>query len=87
MNKKQFDDAVRINRSIEHYEEMKCTLKSTFDSLCHDKTTDHAEVLVRLIYELMGKPKGDSVVYMFVNHFTMKIDGFISELRKEFEEL
>ena len=80
MNKKQFDDAVRINRSIEHYEEMKCTLKSTFDSLCHDKTTDHAEVLV-------GKPKGDSIVYMFVNHFTMKIDGFISELRKEFEEL
>ena len=37
--------------------------------------------------EYMGKPKGDSVVYMFVNHFTMKIDGFISELRKEFEEL
>ena len=47
MNKKQFDDAVRINRSIEHYEEMKCTLKSTFDSLCHDKMTDHAEVLGR----------------------------------------
>jgi len=87
MNKELFDQAVRINQSIEHYEKMKLTLKNTYESLCHVKSADDAEKLSKLILELMEKPKGDSLVFMFVSHFTMKIDGFITNLRKEFEEL
>ena len=82
-----FDRAVRINHTIEHYEEMKSTLNSTFESLCHVKSADDAEKLSKLILELMEKPKGDSLVFMFVSHFTMKIDGVITNLGKEFEEL
>jgi hypothetical protein len=51
------------------------------------KSADDAEKLSKLILELMEKPKGDSLVFMFVSHFTTKIDGFINNLRKEFEEL
>ena len=46
-----------------------------------------AQKLANLIYELMEKPKGDSVVNSFVNHFYMKYDEWIKELHKEFEEL
>lgn len=87
MNKRTFEHAKRINQSIEHYEKMKSTLNSTFESLLHVKSADDAEKLSKLILELMEKPKGDSLVFMFVSHFTMKIDGFINNLRKEFEEL
>lgn len=48
---------------------------------------DDAQKLANLIYELMEKPKGDSVVNSFVNHFYMKYDEWIKELHKEFEEL
>ena len=41
----------------------------------------------QFILELMEKPKGDSLVFMFVAHFTMKIDDIIKNLRKEFYEL
>jgi len=87
MEKAVFDHAVRINKSIEHYEKMKSTLKNTFESLCHVKSADDAEKLSKLILELMEKPKGDSLVFMFVAHFTMKIDDLITNLRKEFKEL
>ena len=87
MNKELLEHAKRINQSIEHYEKMKSTLKNTYESLCHVKSADDAEKLSKLIFELMEKPKGDSLVFMFVSHFTTKIDGFINNLRKEFEEL
>jgi predicted CopG family antitoxin len=87
MNKELFDQAVRINQSIEHYEKMKLTLKNTYESLCHVKSADDAEKLSRLILELMEKPKGGSILFMFVAHFTLEIDGFINDLRKEFNEL
>lgn len=87
MNKAAFDQAVRINHTIEHYEEMKSTLNSTFESLLHVKSADDAEKLSKLILELMEKPKGEPLVFMFVAHFTMKIDDFITNLRKEFEKL
>ena len=87
MDKRTFEHAKRINQSIEHYEEMKSTLNSTFESLCHVKSADDAEKLSKLILELMEKPKGGSLLFMFVAHFTLEIDGFINDLRKEFNEL
>ena len=87
MKKEIFDQATRINNSIEHFEEMKVTLKGTFDKLTHQKNEDDALALGRLIYELMEEPKGEYVVNMFVNSFTLKIDETIKKLHKEFEAL
>lgn len=88
MNKETFDQATRINHSIEHFEEMKADLKMAFDNLCRNKTsTDDAKALGQLIEYLIQEPKGEYVVNMFVNHFTLEIDDMIKKLRKEFEEL
>lgn len=87
MNKQTFEHATRVNRSIEHFEEMKMTLKETFTNLTRNNNEEDAQTLGRLIYELMYKPKGEYIVNAFVNHFTLKIDETIKKLQKEFHEL
>ena len=87
MKQETYDLAWRIQDRISSLTLMQATLKETFVNLTKNNNMDDAQKLANLIYELMEKPKGDSVVDSFVNHFYMKYDKWINRLHKEFEEL
>ena len=87
MKKETLVYANSIRERISSIKTMQETLKETFHNLRNDNNMEDAQALANLIYELMDKPKGDSVVNSFVNHFLFKLDNWIIDLEKEFSEI